>query len=158
MTLAVQARLVCVLLLCGCRTAHDVATSSYQTAAAPVDSVRQDAPSNTIITTTTTTQGNRVATSVQQVDGPPPPRSTPRPERDLPKPESKPAPADHKPEVAAPSRPPASQLDFPTAKPVEGKPGYVYSPFDPGKYVDVSGYTPGSKVKDPYSGKIFLVP
>jgi hypothetical protein len=41
---------------------------------------------------------------------------------------------------------------------VEGKPGYVYSPFDPGKYVDVSGYTPGSKVKDPYSGKIFLVP
>jgi hypothetical protein len=41
---------------------------------------------------------------------------------------------------------------------VEGKPGYVYSPFDPGKYVDVSGYAPGSKVKDPYSGKIFKVP
>ena len=36
--------------------------------------------------------------------------------------------------------------------------GYVYSPFDPGKYVDVSGYAPGSKVKDPYSGKIFKVP
>jgi hypothetical protein len=48
---------------------------------------------------------------------------------------------------------------YPTAKPVPGKPGYVFSPFDAnGGYVDVNGYTPGSKVKDPYSGKIFLVP
>ena len=39
------------------------------------------------------------------------------------------------------------------------KPGYVFSPFDPGGgYVDVNGYSPGQKVKDPYSGKIFLVP
>jgi hypothetical protein len=49
--------------------------------------------------------------------------------------------------------------EFPYAKPVPGKPGYVYSPFDPnGGYVDVKGYAPGQKVKDPYSGKIFLVP
>jgi hypothetical protein len=42
---------------------------------------------------------------------------------------------------------------------VPGKPGYVFSPFDPsGGYVDVNGYSPGQKVKDPYSGKIFLVP
>jgi hypothetical protein len=54
--------------------------------------------------------------------------------------------------------PPAHAVSFPTAKPVPDKPGYVYSPSDPGKYVDVSGYAPGSKVKDPYSGKIFLVP
>jgi hypothetical protein len=47
---------------------------------------------------------------------------------------------------------------FPTAKPVPDKPGYVYSPFEPTKYVDVTGYEPGSKVKDPYSGKIFQVP
>jgi hypothetical protein len=47
---------------------------------------------------------------------------------------------------------------FPTAKPVPDKPGYVFSPSDPTKYVDVSGYPAGSKVKDPYSGKIFLVP
>jgi hypothetical protein len=45
------------------------------------------------------------------------------------------------------------------AKPVPGKPGYVFSPYDPnGGYVDVTGYQPGSKVKDPYSQKIFLVP
>jgi hypothetical protein len=51
-----------------------------------------------------------------------------------------------------------AQPSFPIAKPVPGKPGYVFSPSEPGKYVDVSGYAPGSKVKDPYSGKIFLVP
>ncbi len=49
--------------------------------------------------------------------------------------------------------------EFPYAKPVPGKSGYVFSPFDPnGGYVDVTGYSPGQKVKDPYSGKIFLVP
>jgi hypothetical protein len=49
--------------------------------------------------------------------------------------------------------------DIPYGKPVPGKPGYVFSPFDKnGGYVDVTGYTPGQKVKDPYTGKIFLVP
>ena len=52
--------------------------------------------------------------------------------------------------------PPDSQ--FPTAKRVPNKPGFVFSPSDPSKYVDVSGYPSGSKVKDPYSGKIFTVP
>jgi hypothetical protein len=48
---------------------------------------------------------------------------------------------------------------LPYAKPVPGKPGYVFSPFDKnGGYVDVTGYSPGQKVKDPYTGKIFLVP
>jgi hypothetical protein len=52
-----------------------------------------------------------------------------------------------------------SAAQFPVAKPVPGKPGYVFSPYDPnGGYVDVSGYPSGSKVKDPYSQKIFLVP
>jgi hypothetical protein len=48
---------------------------------------------------------------------------------------------------------------FPTAKPVQGKPGLVFNPFKPnGSYIDVSGYAPGSKVKDPDSQKIFVVP
>ncbi|HEX8078479.1 MAG TPA: hypothetical protein VF511_11740, partial [Chthoniobacterales bacterium] len=59
----------------------------------------------------------------------------------------------------SPSRSVSTQAQLPTAKPVPGKPGYVFSPFDPsGGYVDVTGYTSGQKVKDPYSGKIFLVP
>ena len=54
------------------------------------------------------------------------------------------------------SGPPA---EFPTAKSVPGKPGYVFSPFDSsGRYVDVSGYAPGTKVKDPWTDKIFIVP
>jgi hypothetical protein len=48
---------------------------------------------------------------------------------------------------------------FPTAKAVPGKPGYVSSPFDTkGRYIDVHGYPPGSKVKDPWTDKIFIVP
>ena len=42
-----------------------------------------------------------------------------------------------------------SAAQFPVAKAVPGKPGYVFSPYDPnGGYVDVSGYPAGSKVKD----------
>jgi hypothetical protein len=42
---------------------------------------------------------------------------------------------------------------------VPDKPGYVFSPFDSsGRYVDVSGYAPGTKVKDPWTDKIFIVP
>jgi len=48
---------------------------------------------------------------------------------------------------------------FPVAKPVPGKSGLVFNPFNPhGAYIDISGYAPGSKVKDPDSQKIFVVP
>ena len=57
------------------------------------------------------------------------------------------------------SRASTLQENFPTAKSVPGKSGYVFSPFDTeGRYVDVSGFAPGTKVKDPWTDKIFLVP
>jgi len=57
------------------------------------------------------------------------------------------------------SPPSAPSTTFPTGKLVPGKPGYVFSPFDKeGRYVDVSGFPPGTKVKDPWTDKIFLVP
>jgi hypothetical protein len=60
---------------------------------------------------------------------------------------------------AGSSRASTSQENFPTAKAVPGKSGYVFSPFDAeGRYVDVSGFAPGTKVKDPWTDKIFLVP
>jgi hypothetical protein len=53
----------------------------------------------------------------------------------------------------------APSTAFPTGKLVPGKPGYVFSPFDKeGRYVDVSGFPSGTKVKDPWTNKIFLVP
>jgi hypothetical protein len=57
------------------------------------------------------------------------------------------------------SRASAPSAAFPTGKLVPGKPGYVFSPFDKeGRYVDVSGFPSGTKVKDPWTDKIFLVP
>lgn len=48
--------------------------------------------------------------------------------------------------------------DYPYGVPVPGKPGFVTSPYSPDKLTDVRGYAPGTEVKDPYTGKIFLVP
>jgi hypothetical protein len=62
-----------------------------------------------------------------------------------------------------PAPPPAGTTkvakgDFPYGIPVPNKPHLVESPYSPGKYVDVEGFAPGTEVKDPYTGKIFLVP
>ena len=87
---------------------------------------------------------------------PPPPRTRPAP----PPPSY---PTYERPPVtslppAQPSAPPPTR-SYPVGRPVPGKPGYVISPFSPNSgYVDVKGFNSGEQVKDPYSGKIFLVP
>lgn len=49
--------------------------------------------------------------------------------------------------------------DLPYGIPVPGRKGMVTSPYSPeGNYIDVSAFTSGSAVKDPYTGKVFLVP
>jgi len=54
---------------------------------------------------------------------------------------------------------PVSSRDLSYGTPVPGKPGFVTSPHSPyAGYVDVRGFPPGTEVKCPYSGKIFLVP
>lgn len=60
--------------------------------------------------------------------------------------------------TVAPSTTTTTKGDPPYGVPVPGKPGFVTSPFSPDKLTDVRGYAPGTEVKDPYTGKIFLVP
>ena len=49
---------------------------------------------------------------------------------------------------------------LPYGIPVPGRKGMVTSPYTPdeGKYVDVTEFASGSIIKDPYTGKFFLVP
>ena len=52
---------------------------------------------------------------------------------------------------------PKSELPYGTRVP--GKEWLVTSPFAPDSgYVDVTGFTPGTALEDPYTGKIFLRP
>jgi len=86
-----------------------------------------------------------------------------------------PAAAATPPAVGQPSHPkeltgrvrPVSAADIEKAKaglpygiPVPGRKGMVTSPYLPeeDKYIDVTGFASGSIVKDPYTGKFFLVP
>jgi len=42
---------------------------------------------------------------------------------------------------------------------VKERPGFVKSPYEPEKgWIDVRGFPANTEVRDPYSGKIFLVP
>jgi len=128
-------------------------------------------PGTTTVTTTTVTRTTRT-TPTSDVTAPGRPEATPPPARSgrvigtnaavaTPSPTPKVARDEKTRKKSKTSSKAASstQGEFPTAKLVPGKPGYVFSPFDPkGRYVDVSGYTPGSKVKDPWTDKIFIVP
>jgi hypothetical protein len=149
------------------RVTRAVAVGSYRAATAPVRLIRgrSDEPQ-----TTTTTTVSDVATPGYSV---PPPSEVPsQPVQPQPRivsdqqrvASSNPAPTATPSERAAtkPKAPPrtaATQPQFPVGKPVPGHAGLVYNPFDPnGGFIDVSGYPPGTKVKDPDSQKIFIVP
>ena len=159
----------------GCDTMHNVAVSTFRVFDAPANYIRQhvdnDEPQHTGATTTRTVSADSTAgghpVNVEQNSSTSSQRrgsttgrsgSTSRVAHTAstsskPKPSPSPSPSAHK------TAGQQAQAQFPTAKPVPGKPGYVFSPFDPkGGYVDVSGYPSGSKVKDPYANKIFLVP
>ncbi len=53
-----------------------------------------------------------------------------------------------------------AKAGLPFGIPVPGRKGMVTSPYLPeeGKYIDVTDFATGSVVKDPYTGKFFLVP
>jgi hypothetical protein len=99
--------------------------------------------------------------ALPQTGGNTPPATTTAPEN----PTAPPAPATPPPaktqagNATPPVPPPPSGNQYPYAKPVPGKKGFVYSPFDEKQSeIDVRDYAPGTKVRDPYTNRIFLVP
>ena len=163
------------VLLAGCGTTRnvavssyhvtrDVAVGSYRVATAPVHyALRRHSNEPTMVgiesdvtepgypaastQVASASQPQRKATTISQK---PAKTSPPVAHTDTTQRESKPSP---------PAQASSMSTAFPTAKAVPDKPGYVFSPFDSsGRYVDVSGYTSGTKVKDPWTEKIFVVP
>ena len=61
--------------------------------------------------------------------------------------------------TGTPPTPPPPTSQYPYGKPVPGKKGFVNSPYDDkAGMIDVRDYAPGTKVRDPYTNKIYLVP
>jgi hypothetical protein len=168
------------ILLAGCGTTRnvavssyhvtrDVAVGSYRVATAPVHyALGRHSNEPTMVGTTdaiesdVTEPGHPAAST--QVASAPQPRRKADTTRSQERPRTTPPVAysettQPEPRTSAPAKLSSTSTGFPTAKAVPDKPGYVFSPFDSsGRYVDVSGYTPGTKVKDPWTDKIFIVP
>jgi hypothetical protein len=176
MNLFERAMVLGAVLLAGCGTTRnvaqtsyhvtrDVAVGSYRVATAPVHyALRRHRNEPTMVgIESDVSQPGYPAASTQVASAAQPRRKadttrSQKPRRTTPpvaysettQPEPRPSP---------PAQASSTSTAFPTAKAVPEKPGYVFSPFDSShRYVDVSGYTSGTKVKDPWTEKIFVVP
>jgi hypothetical protein len=134
-----------------------VAVGSYRVATAPVHYALKRHRDDSSITTETTSSD--VSAPGYPTSAPEVATTQPQPAKERVSRVSRDETAQTKPRRSPAPRTSSARLDFPTAKAVPDKPGYVVSPFDAsGRYVDVSGYASGSKVKDPWTDKIFIVP
>lgn len=157
--------LLSAIILTGCRTAEKAAVTTFHVIDAPAHYIREHIDRSE--TTTTTTTVSDVSTPGAPIE--PTPKvshreasthrtstsETTRPQNEVASTTSRKTPANPTP-VARQSSTGTTQ--FPTAKPVPGKPGYVYSIDPAGGIIDVTGYKPGDKAKDPYTKQIFIVP
>jgi hypothetical protein len=171
-----RALLLTAVVLAGCRATRDVAVTSYhvtrgvavgsyRVATAPVhyalrkrgegsEAVTTETISSDVPSTAQSAPVSEVNVTRRRQAQPPEERSSESSARTAHRetPQSKP-------KTSSSARASSTQPEFPTANAVPGKPGYVVSPFDSsGRYVDVSGYASGTKVKDPWTDKIFIVP
>ena len=182
MDLLERTMLLGTVLLAGCGTTRnvavssyhvtrDVAVGSYRVATAPVHyALRRHSNEPTMIGTTDAIESDvshpgHPARSTQVASAPQQPRrkadttSSQKPGKTTP-PVAYSETTQPQPRTSTPAQASTTFSGaFPTAKAVPDKPGYVFSPFDSsGRYVDVSGYASGTKVKDPWTDKIFIVP
>ena len=157
------------IVLAGCTTARNVAVSTFRVVDTPARFVRDriDPPETTTTTTRTVETTSDVANPGRPVAAPTPPqRSVTRGQSSTPTTRVSPRPqrpdqastARSSPSVSPAARSTAASPQFPTARPVPGRAGYVYSIDPKGGIVDVTGYKPGDKAKDPYTQQIFIVP
>ena len=172
MTSAARLLLIASIVLTGCvqvrERARDAAVTTFRVIDTPARYVRDriDPPQTTTTTTTTTEASSDVVTPGRPI--PPPPQGPAgSQQRVTAATGTSPAPrATPRPPTTATVAPPRSTAtpastgataEFPTAKPVPGKPGFVLSPYD-GAYVDVTGFKSGDKARDPKTRQIFIVP
>ena len=170
---AARILMLAAIILSGCSTARKVAHTSFRVLDAPANYVRrqidaQEQPATTT-TTTTTVASDTVTTPGRTVTVPPPTSDTQRrnvrtQDQTRPKtgpsasPRSSPATVTEKSKPSpSPSRSVTTQAQYPTAKPVPGKPGYVFSPSITAA-VSRRNATARAKVKSLYPGKSFSSP
>src|SRR3954463_8701832 len=164
MRLSEPALLLLGSLVVGCSTARNVAVSSFRVLDAPANYVRHQIDSTETTSSPAaqasdvTTPGRYVTPSANQVRASRPSQANASTDPASPAARSPDSKAE-KTSVSPPARSTGAQTThFPTAKAVPGKPGYVYSIDPNGGIVDVTGYKPGDKAKDPYTKQIFIVP
>ena len=152
--------LALAVIFVACTTTKKAAVTTFHVIDAPANYIRHqlDQGEQTTTTTTRTTRSD-VTNPGQPVPVTPQPSRRTTTSSQSAATQSAPRPSPRT--SASPTQRAAQQQtpSFPTAKAVPGKPGFVISPYDAnGGYVDVTGYPSGSKAKDPYSQKIFIVP
>ena len=154
---ALRFSLLSILLFTGCSTARNVASSTFRVIDTPRRYIREQIAGPEETTTTTTTTTTQAPVSDVAVPGrpvaPPSPRSATTQSRTT---TQQSGPTGGATPTSRPS--PAQAGQFPVAKPVPGRPGYVYSVDPNGGIVDVTGYKSGDRAKDPYTKQIFIVP
>jgi hypothetical protein len=145
----------------GCGTVEKAAVTTFRVVDAPAHYVRQRIDSSH--TTTTTAAGTSDAVTPGQPVIPPPgtpPAGSTRVAANSSTQRTSPAVTEAPATARKSSSSPSTQktTDFPVARPVPGKPGYVYSLDPQGGIVDVTGYKSGDKAKDPYTKQVFIIP
>ncbi|MFN2476589.1 MAG: hypothetical protein ABR526_09660 [Chthoniobacterales bacterium] len=108
-------------------------------------------PDTSASPTATATPMSGASAPASPVPPPPPPSPSAEP--------STPPPVVEQVAIREPRTGAAQRRDLPYGVPVPGRAGFVTSPYAPTRgYVDVREFPPGTEVRDPFSGKVFLTP